>query len=539
MSVAQAIQESITSQQLLYTAQRLWLPTDPDLPLHIQTQKIHHDKRMKAASMLLYKLGDCIGGEYGVELNYDLWNIPTGNGRTGDTIHSLKRAILASSMDFATHDFKDEKLRREHVDSNHVCMALLGLHSIIGYTLPLSSALASAPLAVPRNHDKKSQESINVVDGDILRGITTLIEKAESIAWDIPMHQAVEVRWAIRGILARLGAPLYGLLLNRDLNSERDASGGVGEGGGSILQNIKHYSLSNSKTCFKSLSSLVIPNLQERTKRLPFDILPLCLDWNSLEEFQGGQKNDIVKSLLREIPFHFDTITTRNGSKVEERRGTAWVAEEGIGSLAYSGKLMVSRPMPEIVYRVMRQIEKGILDHEENEKLQLCCETIGKYFDCALCNHYPNEASKCKFHTDPEHGTYWERLTCVVSAGNRDVRKFAFRPIPNENEWARYETEKAIERGINSRKDDAILPAVIPLFPGDVVKMDRECNDLFHHAVYGRQDAILDETKKFNSVYNDGNGGRVSLVLKRAMDHGNGRKGHGKAGEGRRSKGSK
>jgi hypothetical protein len=522
MSVAQAIQESMTSQQLLYTAQRLWLPTDPDLPIHFKTQKVHHDRRIKAASMLLFKLGDCIGCETGVELNYDWW----GNGhdcncnphphhqqqqqqqdqeqqqqQQHNYYHrGLKRAILASSMEF--HDVASGDCQYNQTNGASVCMALVGIYSIIGYTL-----------AMPKDTNSNgngNQCANHVLDQDIQRAILCLIQRAESVAWDIPMHHAVEVRWAIRGILARLGGDAfseYELLLPHGNHGER----------------------------LQMLQTLVIPNLQRRTEKLPFDILPMCLDWDSfhtLSSMGEEPQHDIVETLLKEIPFHFDTITTKSGSKVEERRGTAWVAEEGIGSLAYSGKLMAPHRIPEIVQRVMRQVEQGILDYQVHEKLELCRETLGTYFDCALCNHYPNEESKCKFHTDPEHGTYWERLTCVVSAGNRDVRKFAFRPIPNENDWDSYDIENAIKKkGIQKGKtEDGIVPAVIPLFPGDAVIMDHECNDLFHHAVYGRQD-IGD-----NAGSAVGSHGRVSLVLKRAMDLGNGRKGHGKVGQGRRSK---
>ena len=60
-----------------------------------------------------------------------------------------------------------------------------------------------------------------------------------------------------------------------------------------------------------------------------------------------------MKTLLNEIPFNFDTITTRMGSRVEERRGTAWVADAGVGSLAYSGKLMPPHPLPSIASKTM------------------------------------------------------------------------------------------------------------------------------------------------------------------------------------------
>ena len=61
--------------------------------------------------------------------------------------------------------------------------------------------------------------------------------------------------------------------------------------------------------------------------------------------------------------------------------------------------------------------------------------------------------------------------------------------------------------------------------------MDSECNDLFHHAVYNRQDVRVGTNELVKN-----SDGRVSLVFKRAMDRGSGRKGHGKAGEGRRSR---
>merc|ERR1712159_396143 len=93
-----------------------------------------------------------------------------------------------------------------------------------------------------------------------------------------------------------------------------------------------------------------------------------------------------------------------------------------------------------------------------------------------------------------------------------------------------YETEKARSVERKSQSGDEILPAVVLLFPGDFVKMDHECNDVFH-PVYGRQ-AMIQGTDRNH----DESRGRVSLVLKRAMDRGGGRKGHGKVGTGRRAK---
>jgi len=510
MTIAQAIQESTSTAQLLHTANRMWLPTDDDLAPHLRTQKIHHDKRIKAASQLLMKLGDCMGMDKGMDKGMDvgvgfqpeIWMEAGENG--------LVRAILAASLRLPFKDANDaNKNEKVNVDGRNVCIALAGIHSIVGYTLPHASS-------------NKIAHALN--NHDIVHAIQRLISDADGLAWKLPMYEAVQVRWAIRGILSRWGPLLYGLGPGGEREHEHEHE---------HANNMEHNGdVANGIVIAKN----VIPNLNERVAKLPFDIIPSCIDWDSfdVDTQENNDRPNAMKSLLNDIPFNLDTITTRTGSRVEERRGTAWVAEDGIGALAYSGKLMNPHPLPDIVARAMRQVEEGIIQmgSEKNQELELCHDTIGKYFDCALCNHYPNEESACKFHTDPEHGIYWERLTCVVSAGNDDVRKFAFRPIPNENEWDRYETRNSNSKS-KIQRDDAILPAVIPLFPGDVVVMDHDCNDLFHHAVYGKQLSSTDATSVLGGSDSDG---RVSLVFKRAMDRGNGRKGHGKAGQGRRGK---
>lgn len=101
---------------------------------------------------------------------------------------------------------------------------------------------------------------------------------------------------------------------------------------------------------------------------------------------------------------------------------------------------------------------------------------------------------------------------------------FAFRPIPDVTTWSEWDEidrstpMKAIQQNENA-------PVALQLFPGDVVFMTGSCNDDFHHAVYS---SPLEGIAVNNS--------RVSLVLKRALDRGGGRRGHGLAGEGRRSR---
>ena len=173
--------------------------------------------------------------------------------------------------------------------------------------------------------------------------------------------------------------------------------------------------------------------------------------------------------------------------------------------------------MPDVVRIIMRQVEKAI------------DAPPGDFFDCALCNCYPDVETSCRFHTDPEHGTMWERLNAVVSVGCS--RRFAFRPIPEITQWSDWDTAvsstNAGTRGESVKDDTANAPVVIRFFSGDIVIMTGTCNDNFHHAVYPENPSIL--------LDHDIDASRVSLVLKRAMVNGN-RRGHGNQGEGRRSR---
>jgi alkylated DNA repair dioxygenase AlkB len=341
--------------------------------------------------------------------------------------------LLLAQVQWAVH---------REINCRYLNQALLALHALSGKTATTS------------------------VHPHICKALRIMMERVEGMAQQVPLSEAVEMRWAARGLLARMGQARI-----------------TGTADGADMQ----LSLVLAKT---------LPNLELRVSALPFDIVPLGVQWDSLD------LQDVASTLRDAIPFSFDTIVTRSGSEVTERRGTAWVAEEGIGSLAYSGKLMPPHPIPNVVRDTMRLVETNILDDNVPRP----------FFDCALCNHYPNGESACKFHTDPEHGTLWERLTCVVAAG--DERCFAFRPIPGTSTWSKWDNVK----GTNAEET---LPAVIHLFTGDVVKMWGTCNDDFHHAVYTAEGDIV--------------GDRVSIVFKRAINRG-GKRGHGLQGEGRRSR---
>jgi hypothetical protein len=574
MTIGQAIQESKSIQQLLITASRMWIPTDDNLPQHIVLQSVHHEKRFRSSCLLLLKLSDYIHTSTQTSTS-SICNTGTStddqlfNQGLWTNNQDFKRVILAATLPFESNSNNANVSSNSNNNSNigssgididkegrFVTLALVALFTLAGYTLP--------PLS--RNTSTSTSTS---VDEEIIESIQILIDRAESLAsHHLAFNQAIEVRWAIRGLYNRIPT-----LANGD---------------------------TSSRTHTKSTSTSKIPNLNRRVKNLPFDIIPNCIDWavlqqkyhdpqndnsnissdnnNNSNSQSNSNSNDIIKTLLHEIPFKIDTITTRTGSSVQERRSTAWVAEHGIGSLAYSGKLMNPKPIPSIVQYSMREVEKSILQHDSDDhnsndydsdndydhngfnersvhdytdnidyrsQLKLCVEQTGSYFDCALTNHYPELDSACKFHTDPEHGTFWERLTCVISAGDDDIRKFAFRPIPQMNDWYQWDNNDNNRKGKGGAKsgggggggnDAGIEPAVIHLFPGDCVKMWGACNDVFHHAVYGAdQVQVLDGAGTLNQKQLE-NDGRVSLVFKRAMDRGNGRKGHGQRGEGRRSR---
>ena len=116
-----------------------------------------------------------------------------------------------------------------------------------------------------------------------------------------------------------------------------------------------------------------------------------------------------VKSLAAEVPFKVEQLVTRDGTRVDERRETCWMADEGIGGLAYSGKVMAPTPFTPLV----------------DSLRDLVFEKTGQRFDCALLNLYPERSVACKYHKDPDLGRLWARDSVIVSVG--ETRRFAFR----------------------------------------------------------------------------------------------------------------
>jgi hypothetical protein len=357
--IGEAVQQAETTEELLQVASTLWLPSDPDLPSHLKQQALHHERRQRWSAQLLNKLGE----------NWLHPHNDDSSSSTATTKHTawqderLARAVIAASLPFrrknpssteddnhSIHAVAVEMGGGNEKERRAVREALVGLHTMAGQSLEL--------LVVG---DRQLVDSNYLpVHQDILKGTKLLIERAEAMAEEISLQEAVEVRWAARGLLAMLGPEAR----PHDSNQHNDTS--------------TEWVLPR-----RQFLSEALPRLEKLVAALPFDILPRGIDLTNIDWLKRDSEDniqcqaDIMSSLLQSIPFHFDTIVTRTGSSVTERRGTAWVAEEGIGALAYSGKLMPPSPVPSLVRSIMRAVEQAI-------------DVPSGNFDCALCNYYPD-----------------------------------------------------------------------------------------------------------------------------------------------------
>jgi len=464
----------------------LFCPLHKQLVAHTlssSTLQVHAEKRRRWGSQLLKSLSQSSLNAWETEPSKMMADI-TGEGHLRHiwTDERLVRTVLSVSLPMEGYADRPDK------EGLWIAECLGGLHALAGCIMPYC--------------DSTEGNWMN-----LHRAISDLIRSADDLSENMPLRVATELRWSIRGLNTRLQ-----------------------------LANVSHLShqIGRDGKIFTERVDFTTPKLNARVRSLPFDVMHHCLEWEI--DYSGyPTSKDILPSLLKQIPFNFDTITTRTGSKVIERRGTAWLAESNIGALAYSGKLMAPTPPSDEVRALMRDIERELsAEFESTSSVSVGSASVqfvwddytyagqdleqhfDGFFDCALCNHYPDGDAACAFHTDPEHGSHWHRTTAVVSAGQS--RPFAFRPIQELTTWAEWD-ESSVSGSDNASS------AALQLFPGDLVVMTGECNDLFHHAVYASQS---------QSDLAGSGSSRVSLVFKQALDRG-GRKGHGVRGQGRRS----
>ena len=465
VSLGQRVQDVRSIDDVLHVASDFWLPSDEDLPTYYYNQAVHNDSRRRWASQLLGKL--------------ELLSA-TASTASSDTTHILRevlddprltRLILAAALPQVKDDNQSNAVKTKC--NNWMLDSLMAIYAIVGRastqtTIRLNSNAATSTTTTPGSHNHRQL----VLPIETAEAVQTVIDYCLLHSNEYSLEKACQILFTVRGIRTRIS--------NFDKLDQRLPA--------SLVDSEYH--------------------LSERVAGLPFDIVPLGVNWSdvvrtsaledaSRQSLSASSVLTITDLLIDSIPFQKDAIVTRKGTTVQERRGTAWVAEDGIGALAYSGKLMVPHsPLPNVVKTAMTQVE---------DRLGLQNVAPSGFFDCALCNHYADKDAACKYHTDPEHGTLWDKTTVVVAAGSD--RKFSFKPI--ESSWQEWDSKNL---------DAPAESATMHVFSGDVIVMTDSCNDDFYHAVHA------------GSCDDD----RVSLVLKRALDR-NGRKGHGLPGEGRRS----
>ena len=71
-----------------------------------------------------------------------------------------------------------------------------------------------------------------------------------------------------------------------------------------------------------------------------------------------------LTEIRNEVTFKSDVLNTRDGKAVNERRETCWMADKGIGGLAYSGKIMNPVPFTPTVDKVRNAIEMATGQHQ-------------------------------------------------------------------------------------------------------------------------------------------------------------------------------
>lgn len=288
--------------------------------------------------------------------------------------------------------------------------------------------------------------------------VSKLIRIVASSRPSIAPHDATPAAWACD----RLG------LFSDDVNDVNEMNGMNGTRGWDAATRRAGDVI---KRAAEGLPFKILPDLATPRGRLPDDVVDLDFELT-------------VEALAAEVPFRAEKLVTRDGKRVDERRETCWMAEDGIGGLAYSGKVMSPAPFTPTVRRLRDSIEAS----------------TGERFDCALLNLYPGGDVACKYHRDPDLGLLWARDSIIVSVG--ETRRFAFRELGrNEDEahWFR-------------------------LRSGDCVWMFANCNDDWEHCVMRAEGAA-----------GENDGPRASVVFKRALAGRGGRRGHGLVGEGRRA----
>ena len=187
-SMGEAIQLAQTIADHLSIVEKfVWLPLDDNLQPHLLTQLVHHEKRRRWGSQLLDGLGQAaLSGweENPLELKHKLLSLEGDECKIWNDAR-LVRAIMSVALSMQ-NDSTD--INRPEKEGVWIAAALKGLHVLSGCIAPLSPSPSS------------SAEELQLWI-DLHRGISMLIQTADGLSESIPLSDAIELRWAIRGEL--------------------------------------------------------------------------------------------------------------------------------------------------------------------------------------------------------------------------------------------------------------------------------------------------------------------------------------------------
>ncbi len=313
-TLTQNIKNAATIEELLSIY--LWMPNSPEVPSGYFSKRWQHAKRRQLGALWLTRLVE-LTDVYDCENKSSLWREK-----------AFERAVFSAGYNYA-----DESTDPTSKERRAIRQALVAL-----YTLLRKNVMSDVTYA-------------NTFDlpSTISHAIWLLIERAEQMAFSIPLNEAVEVRWAARGLMVTLkpyANPYFVNDLQRKLSSK-------------------------------------LPRLEKRVSALPFDILPRAVNFLQREPMRAVQQ---------EILFHFDSPRTRKGSGDRKRWNAVWLARRGIDAVTDGGKLLRPHLMPTSILTIMREVELVTNDYG--------------FYDCARCNWYSEKKTASRFHTERGHGAF-------------------------------------------------------------------------------------------------------------------------------------
>ena len=495
-SAAAALQDARDVESLLAAASLLVLPSEESA--HWHKQKVHRAKRRGAASRALVRLAKWLAPESNLG--------PHGAREACVTDARFKRLVEAAACAYTqeTNEETVEETVETHDDGGFDFLSDAELEMALDAFRALGSL---APFT-----DERIVHNASLIGARVAFGVESPYESVSS-SYLPPKHAASVGSWACSRLFFKSGS-----------GSDPAAD-----------------SLSLTQT-EKELRERIVAAFREASRSTPFRVLPNLLtnEWSDFDDDDDDRNETIeanvaggwtsaadilanarvhpetpltkdtkknlrqssrrerlllsdltVKSLAAEVPFKVEQLVTRDGIRVDERRETCWMADEGIGGLAYSGKVMAPTPFTPLV----------------DSLRDLVHEKTGQRFDCALLNLYPERSVACKYHKDPDLGRLWARDSVIVSVG--ETRRFAFRE----------ETDLPLSgRTWKDGKQKFKPEHWFRVFNGDAIWMFGDCNDTWEHCVMpGEIDGI-------DTV----DAPRASVVFKRslAVGKGGGTRGH-------------